>query len=366
MKILITGGHFSPAYALIQKMQKKHEVVVVGRRYAFEGDTAESLEFTICRDEGVRFIDLPTGRLQRKITKHTIPSILKIPGGLIHAIAILKKERPDIVVTFGGYIAPPVVLAAKSLRIPVILHEQTLHIGFANKIAAQFSDIICISYKESEKFFPKHKTVLTGLPIREEVFKIIKKTSVPPGKKILYVTGGSTGAHVLNNFVQNNLTEILVKFVLIHQTGDSSEFGDFDKMTTIKNSLTDDQKDCYIVKKYVTPDEIGWIYSIADVVVSRAGANTVAELMALSKRAILIPLPGGQNGEQKMNAEFLERNGNAIVINQSNLSSVQFFSSLQKVEQLRIKEKTTHSHAVENLVQVIVDLYEKKKHTQKG
>lgn len=365
MKILITGGHFSPAYALIQKIKNEHQVVVVGRRTAFEGDSAESFEYKVCREEEIPFIHLPTGRLQRKMTRHTIPSLLKIPGGLTRAIAILKKERPDVVVTFGGYIAVPVVLAAKSLDIPVVLHEQTLHIGFANKIAAKFSDVICVSYEESKKYFQGKKTILTGLPIRKEVFEIHKKFPVPPGKNVLYFTGGSTGSHAINDFVRRLLPELLSKYVIIHQTGDSSQFNDYDKSVEYNKTLASSQSESYIVKKFITPDEIGWVYSVTDIVISRAGANTVAELMALSKRAILIPLPGGQSGEQKTNAEYLQKNGNAIVLDQSLLSKDQFLTAVTKVEQFPIKKNKIYSQAVENLVQVIEDLYEKKKHEKK-
>lgn len=366
MKIVITGGHFSPAYALIQEMKKDHEIVVVGRKYAFEGDTTESLEYTICKKENIPFSHLSTGRLQRNLSKHTIPSILRIPQGITRSISILKKERPDIVVTFGGYVAVPIVLAAKSLHIPVILHEQTLQIGVANKIAAKFSDIICVSYEESLKFFPKERTILTGLPIRKEVFEIHDKFLLPKNKKVIYVTGGSTGAHAINEFVKNNLSWLLNEYAVIHQTGDSNEFQDFEKMTELKKKMTPDHASSYIVKKYISPNEIGWVYSVSDIVVSRAGANTVAELLAISKKAILIPLPGGQSNEQKMNAAFLEKKGNTVVMDQSNLSKERFSSALKKVEALSLKKNTRDLQAVENLVQVITGLYEKKKHQEKS
>jgi UDP-N-acetylglucosamine--N-acetylmuramyl-(pentapeptide) pyrophosphoryl-undecaprenol N-acetylglucosamine transferase len=365
MKLLITGGHFSPAYALIQQLKKQNEIVMVGRRYAFEGDRTESLEYEVCRREGISFIPITTGRLQRKLTRYTILSLLKIPVGQKTAFSILRKERPDIVVSFGGYIALPVAFAAKSLGIPVVLHEQTLHVGFANKIIARVADVICISYDESKRYFSSKKVILTGLPMRKEVFEVKEEITIPHDKKILYITGGSTGAHVINSFIKMNIEELLDKFNVIHQTGDSQKYGDYDEMVAIRSRFSQEKKERFIVKKYITPEEIGSVYSQASVVISRSGANTVAELLALNKKAILIPLPGGQSGEQKVNAEFFVKNGNGIQLLQENLTKDSFFEALEKVQTLAVKKNTFVMNATEKLAQVIIELYEKKKHTKK-
>ena len=118
---------------------------------------------------GIPFYAINTARLQRKFTKHTVPSLIKFPLGFIQSLKILRKIKPEVVLGFGGYISLPVVLAAAFLKIPIVIHEQTLEAGFANKIEAKFARKICISWQSSEKYFPKEKTVLTGNPLRQVI-----------------------------------------------------------------------------------------------------------------------------------------------------------------------------------------------------
>src|SRR6185437_3796515 len=141
---------------------------LVGREYAFEGDSALSLEYQTAKRLGLAFEPLTTGRIQRKFTKHTFGSLAKIPVGLTQAKKIITRFQPDIVLSFGGYVSVPVVLAAAANRVPIVIHEQTLQAGLANKIASRFAAKICISWEESAKYFPKNKIVLTGNPLRKE------------------------------------------------------------------------------------------------------------------------------------------------------------------------------------------------------
>ena len=171
MKVLIAvggGGHFSPALAVIKQMPKDWDVLLVGRKHTFEGDSALSLEYQTAQRLGLQFETITTGRLQRKLTRHTFSSLVKMPVGMAQAKKILAKYKPDVVLSFGGYISVPVVLAAAIQRLPIIIHEQTLQAGLANKIAARFAAKICISWEESAKFFPRSKVILTGNPLREE------------------------------------------------------------------------------------------------------------------------------------------------------------------------------------------------------
>lgn len=365
MKLLITGGHFSPAYALIQYIKGKAEIVVAGRKYAFEGDSTLSYEFETCQKEGITFIPITSGRLQRKLTRYTFTSILKIPKGLISSIVILKKEKPDVVVSFGGYLAVPIVSAAYLLKIPVILHEQTLHAGYANKFLARFASVVCISYDESVKYFPKGKTVVTGLPIRREVFHKKSAIQLPQDEKVIYVTGGSSGAHAINNLIEKNLEELLKKYVIVHQTGDTVRYKDFERLTEFKKSLPKNMSDRYILKKYVYPNEIGAIYYMSDLVVSRSGANTIAELLALSKKALLIPLPGGQSGEQLGNAEYFFQHGVGRILIQDEITNEIFLKTVDDLISIKTKESISENTATEKLYTIIESVYEKKKHTKK-
>ena len=156
MRIVIVGGHLSPALAVIEKL-KAEEVFYIGRKHAFEGDKAISAEYQEVEKLNIPFFTLNTGRLQRKFSKHTMPSLIKIPFGFVRSFAILKKIRPDVVLGFGSYMFLPVALASKLLNIPVIVHEQTLEAGVTNKLVAKFAKKVCISWESSKDYFPKEK-----------------------------------------------------------------------------------------------------------------------------------------------------------------------------------------------------------------
>lgn len=337
MKILITGGHFSPAYALIQELKKENKVVIVGRRHAQEGHSSDSLEYQLAQKLDVPFINLKAGRLGRKITRNSIASFLRAPQGFGRAMSILKKEKPDVVLSFGGYISLPVCLAARLLSIPIVIHEQTQRAGLANKYIGKIANKVCISFDSSRPFFPASKTVLTGLPLRPEVTQVIKKFDVPSTKPLLYITGGSTGSHAVNGFIAQTIGPLLESYSVIHQTGDS-EFKDFEKLEAIRESLTPDMQKRYVIKKYIYPDEIGWILKNADIIVGRAGINTVNEILTLHKKAVLIPLPHGQKGEQKANAELVEKSGLGYYIDQDLATPEVFIELIHKAEKLKITE----------------------------
>ncbi len=170
MKLLIVaggGGHFAPALSVIEKLPKDWDLLLVGRKYSLEGDAALSLEYQTAERMHIPFRMLTTGRIQRKLTRHSLLSLLKTPIGMVQALSILRDFKPDVVLSFGGYVAVPLVLAAHFLRIPIIIHEQTFGAGLANKISSRFADKVCISWEESRKYFPNGKVVVTGNPVRK-------------------------------------------------------------------------------------------------------------------------------------------------------------------------------------------------------
>lgn len=337
MKVLITGGHFSPAYALIQELKKENRVVIVGRRHAQEGHSSDSLEYQLAEKLDVPFINLKAGRLGRKITRNSIASFLRAPQGFGRAMSILKKEKPDVVLSFGGYISLPVCLAARLLSIPIVIHEQTQRAGLANKYIGKIANKVCISFDSSRPFFPASKTVLTGLPLRPEVTQVIKKFDIPSNKPLLYITGGSTGSHAINELIYQTIDQILDSYSVIHQTGDS-EFKDSEKLEELKGTLSAEKQKKYIVQKYVYPDEIGWVLKNTEIIVGRAGINTVNEILTLHKKAVLIPLPHGQKGEQKSNAELVEKSGLGYYIDQDLATPEVFIELIHKAEKLKAKE----------------------------
>lgn len=332
MKIVITGAHFTPAMAVINKlriMKQDTDIVYVGRSTTLEGDGTPSRESQILPKMGVEFIPIITGRLQREFTIYTVPSLLKIPIGLIQALIIILTKRPDVILSFGGYVAVPVVLAGWLFSIPIIVHEQTLVSGLANTISAFFADKVAVSFKAS---YPSnnHQMVLTGNPIREEILypqnrldlsyrRLISKAKWDK-LPILVIFGGNQGSHTINKVVEESISKLQELFCIIHQTGDS-KFKDFERMAPLQN-------DHYLLKKWIG-SEIGAVLKKADFCFSRAGANTLTELAFLGKPALVIPFEPLYKNEQMRNAKYFESLGLVQIIPQSKLSSPQLFEKLK-------------------------------------
>lgn len=348
MKIAIVGGHLTPALALIDVL-KDEELFFIGRKNSFEGDLSLSLEYQVIREKGIPFFGLKAGRLQRSINRYSISSLLKIPVGFFQSLLMLFRIKPDAVLSFGGYLSVPVGLAAFLLKIPLIIHEQTMEAGLANKILSKFASKICISWKQSKVFFPKEKVVLTGNPIRK--FSIPNSQSPIPNKHLplVYITGGSAGAHAINLLVKSCLEDLLSKFYIIHQTGDSKEFGDYDHLKKHVGNFSEDFKSRYILRKFINPVDVGNIMKDATFVVSRAGINTVTELLYFGKPCFLIPLPVGQKNEQLKNAQFIKKVGIGDFMMQKDLTPGLFLKKLETMLE-RISLYKEHSGYARSLV----------------
>lgn len=335
MKILLTGAHFTPALAVIEELKKENgvKIVYVGRKTTQEGDSTRSVESQILPSFGVKFISLFAGRLDRFISIHSLISLLKIPIGFIQAFFIILKEEPDVILSFGGYVGLPVVVCGWLLSIPVIIHEQGLQMGLANKISSYFADKIAISFKETKII--SNKRVLTGNPQRREILNPTKltqdyekffSTAKKEKKPVIFITGGNQGSHIINQCIENSLPNILRNFYLIHQTGESN-FGDFDRLQKLQN-------DCYLVKKWIG-QEIGAIIKHADLVICRAGINTLSELIFLERPALVIPIPFQK--EQVKNAEFFEKLGTVLVLSQVGLSGKNLIAGIKKILQEKVR-----------------------------
>jgi len=337
MRIVIVGGHLSPALAVIDALSKDTKILFIGRKHTFEGDPGYSLEYNTIKSLKIPFASIATGRLQRKFTRHTIPSLFKIPYGFMQAFSILYRFKPDVALSFGGYVSLPVVLAAYLVRIPIVIHEQTLKAGLANRVLSYFATKVCVSYETSKPYFPKHKTILTGNPIRKfqiqnSKLQINSKFKIPNEHlPIIYITGGSAGSHFINTLIEKCIRQLLEKFVVIHQTGDSKEHKDFDRFSNLKNLLPTKLKNRYILKKFVDYKELGKVFKKSTLVISRAGINTVFELIYFGKPGILIPIPFSQNNEQLTNALFFKKLGLGEVLEQKFINENLL---LQKIEEM--------------------------------
>jgi UDP-N-acetylglucosamine--N-acetylmuramyl-(pentapeptide) pyrophosphoryl-undecaprenol N-acetylglucosamine transferase len=318
-RLVLTGGHAATtAIAVVEEIKaqgKDWKLYWIGVRNAIEGKKVVTLESEALPRLGVKFLPLVTGRLQRRFTLWTIPSILKIPVGFVHSLYYLLKINPQLVLSFGGFASFPVVVSAKLLGIPVIIHEQTSESGRANLLSAKYASVIAISRRESLKYFPPEKCVLTGNPVMKQITKVKfkSKTSIPP---TIFITGGSRGSQSINLTIEKILRTLLSKYKIIHQTGGL----DYLKFSDIKQKLPQALRDNYEVFVRVNPLEVSKIYSKCDVIVARAGANTVSEIMIVKRPAILIPLSISFMDEQTKNADIAKAWGIAEIISQNNLN----------------------------------------------
>lgn len=357
LKILLTGAHFTTAVATAQELQKYNDVelVYVGRVTTMEGDQAQSIESKILPSLGIKFIPITTGRLQRSFTPYTIPSLFKIPVGFIQALIIVLQEKPDVVVSFGGYVALPMVICAWLLSIPILIHEQTLVTGLANQISSLFADKIAVSFKQNLKAGGKY--ILTGNPIRQifksnqknigleykNFFNFARRNHLP----IIVVTGGNQGSHFINQLVEVSLTSLLKICCIIHQTGDS-KYQDFDRL--VKLSAPG-----YLVKKFIN-EEMGIVLRSADLVITRAGINTLLELAYLGKPAVTIPIPYLYQDEQTKNAQVFQKLGLTQIIRQEQASS----EILEKTIKKSLKNIISLTKSAKDAKEIVVEDGEKR------
>ena len=323
MKLLITGGHVTPALAVIDELKKRNDiqVVFVGRRYSSERSREETLEYKEIKNRNIPFVHLKTGRLTRVFSIKSVANLFRVPMGFFNAYRVLRKYRPDRILSFGGYIALPITIAGAFLRIPIYTHEQTIHPGLANKVISRFAKRIFLSFEESKKYFKRKKVIVTGNPIRTQALHVINKPfTVSKSVPVIYVTGGSLGSHAINSLIEEILPELVDQYLVIHQTGNVKEFKDFERLTKAKSKLSNAFQKRYIVQQHFTSEDIGYIYSVTDLVIGRAGANTFFELLALQKPAIFIPLPWSAHQEQQKQGELFKKWGVGEVFDQTGKS----------------------------------------------
>lgn len=305
-RIFITGGHYTPAKAVIDQLSE-WQVFYVGRRQAMEGDDALALEYQeLSRLGNLRYLSITTGRLQRKFfvnVGQSLAALAKIPVGFWQSFGYLVKYHPKIVLSFGGYVAVPVVVGAWLLDIPVVTHEQTQTVGLANKIIRLFGA----------------KVLETGNPLRKEILE-----AKPTLTNTIFITGGNQGSHTINLVVEEVVDRLAKKCFVVHQTGDSS-FEDFKRLSRKQNPK-------YRVVKFLEAGEMAKTLARAKIIVSRAGANIVTEIAYLGKPAILIPLPWSGGGEQEKNAQKLAQTGLAEIILQKDLTGEKLLETVNKID----------------------------------
>lgn len=325
----------------LKKKQKDIELLYIGSK--------NGLEKKMVQKVGVEYKGVATGKLRRYFSWQNFVDAFKIPVGILQARRILKKFRPEVVFSKGGFVSFPVVVAAKFLKIPVIIHESDMSPGLANRWSFKFAEKICMSFGETKKFLTDEqakKSVLTGTPVRKEIMKGDanagrKFTGMDHHRPIILVMGGSQGAQQINKLVRDNLPKLLKKFQVVHIAGR----GNID--ISIK-------KKGYKQYEFLN-EQLRDVYAASELIISRAGANSLAEIAILRKKAVLIPLStGASRGDQLENAKIYgQKYGWSVLY--GNVSDEDFVRSVQMTFKNRRPDET-----MENGTDKIVDLILKK------
>jgi len=375
MKLLITGGHLTPALAVIEELRQKHpsvEVIFIGRAFLQEREGMQSREREEMEKRSIPYFEIEAPKFHRTYFWRNLEELPRFFPSVKAVYTILKQHRPDVFLSFGGYLAMPVALLCKVLRIPIITHEQTKTAGLANQWIARLANTVAISYEDSKKFFPREKVVLTGNPVRPSFLKTIRQK--PAWAKafnsdlpMLFVTGGSQGSHVLNTTVAAVLPELLQKVCLVHQCGASMNARYLKELLGVRQELPPELQSRYHPAEWFAEEEVAWLFQNSALVLSRSGANTVQEILVSGVPAVFVPLPFAHNNEQLKNAQWLEEQGSALLLLQKDLLPDALLDTLKsalrrqvtlKKRALRLSETAAAGTAAKLLVRLCFEAYE--------
>ena len=324
-RIVLTGGgtagHVTPNMALIPNLQEAgYDIQYIGSYDGIEKDLITGID--------IPYHSISSGKLRRYFDVKNFTDPFKVMKGYLQASKLLKQLKPDIVFSKGGFVSVPVVLAAKHRHIPCIIHESDMTPGLANKLAIPSATKVCCNFPETLNYLPNGKAVLTGSPIRQELFQGNKERGLSfcgftSDKPVILVIGGSLGAVAVNNAVRESLDELLKHFQIIHLCGKGK----------VEPSLQ--QKQGYVQFEYIKK-ELSDLFACTDLMISRAGANAICEILSLRKPNILIPLSAAASrGDQILNARSFEKQGYSFVIEEESLTKESLVQAVQTVYENR-------------------------------
>ena len=349
--ILLTGGgtagHVTPNIALIPSLKDLgYDIQYVG---SYEG-----IEKSLMEDIGIPYHAISSGKLRRYFSLRNFTDPFRVLKGFSQANKLIRKLRPDVVFSKGGFVSVPVVIAAGRNHVPVIIHESDMTPGLANKLCFRSARKICCNFPETVPLLPADKAVLSGSPIRKELLSGNTDagrsfTGFTDDKPVIMVIGGSLGAANVNTAIRNILPRLLEKYNVIHLTGKGKADA----------SLNDTKG--YRQYEYIK-DELKDLFALSDIVISRAGANAICELLALKKPNILIPLPSGSSrGDQLLNAESFKKQGYSMVLTEDKLTDELLLNMIDELYNDRDKyinamSASTQNDAINTIISLIKEL----------
>ncbi|MDO9183969.1 MAG: UDP-N-acetylglucosamine--N-acetylmuramyl-(pentapeptide) pyrophosphoryl-undecaprenol N-acetylglucosamine transferase [Bacteriovorax sp.] len=336
-----SGGHVMPALTILKKINitNNYDIHYIGG--------INNIERELVKDYQLTYHPIHTGKLRRYLSVENFKDALNVFVGLMDAFKVLWKfkRKETLIFSTGGFVCVPVVVAAFLQRKKVFIHEQTSRVGLANKICSVFASKVFISFEESFKYFDEKKTFLSGYPLREECYSDAIKPVVINGvllneieKPILFVTGGGNGAQLINKLILNNLDVLTSRYFIVHQVGKSfiEEYSKY-------------KKSDYFPVAFLGPEMID-LFKLATVTVSRSGAGTVSELVAVGKKSIYIPLKIAQKNEQFFNALDAHKKLGSIIIEEKELTDESFLVALHQIGMQNPMKKIQKQNGLDYLI----------------
>lgn len=326
-KIILTGGgsagHVTPNLALIPKLVSEgYQVFYIGGKNGMEKDLIEK--------DRIPYFGISTGKLRRYLDVKNVTDIFRVIKGVGEAYQIIRKVKPDVIFSKGGFVSVPVVFAARIAGVPAVIHESDYSPGLANRLSIPFADAVCVNFPETLEKIPKDKGVLTGTPIRKQLFsgngeKGRRLCGFVDTRPVVLFMGGSQGSVKINTCLRSALPKLLKSYHVAHLCGKGN----------LDSNLK--QRSGYVQFEYVS-DELPDLLAMADIVVSRAGANTIYELLALKKPTLLIPLSrNASRGDQILNAQSFEGQGYAKVLPEEKMNEDKLITEIIDLYQNRHK-----------------------------
>lgn len=320
-RIILTGGgtagHVTPNIALLPRLKELgYDIQYIGSYTGIEKELIEPF--------GIPYHGISSGKLRRYFSVQNFTDPFRVLKGFREAHKLIRQLKPDVIFSKGGFVSVPVVLAGKRCKVPVIIHESDMTPGLANKIAIPSAAKVCCNFPETLKSLPEGKAVLTGSPIRQELLSGNKIAAMDmchftSDKPVILVIGGSLGAVAVNNAVREALPELLKDFQIIHLCGKGK----------MDESLKDVEGYCQF--EYIK-NELRNLFALADIVISRAGANAICELLALHKPNLLIPLSANASrGDQILNARSFERQGFSMVLEEEEITETKLLDTIRQL-----------------------------------
>ncbi|MCI9167824.1 MAG: undecaprenyldiphospho-muramoylpentapeptide beta-N-acetylglucosaminyltransferase [Dorea sp.] len=348
-RIILTGGgtagHVTPNIALLPRLKELHyDIHYIGSYNGIEKELIEQF--------GIPYHGIATGKLRRYFSLQNFTDPFRVLKGMNEAKKLVKILKPDVIFSKGGFVSVPVVLSGKRCRVPVIIHESDMTPGLANKISLSAATKVCCNFPETLELLPEGKAILTGSPIRQELlsgdkFKAREFLGFTADKPVILVVGGSLGAVAVNEAVRAILPELLKSYQVIHLCG--------------RGKLNESLKglEGYAQFEYVK-EELKDFFALTDIVISRAGANAICELLALHKPNLLIPLSANASrGDQILNARSFERQGFSIVLEEESLTDETLLDAVSRLYEHREHYiHTMKNSSQQNSIDTIVDLIE--------